>query len=61
VERSRPGQAPPRDAAAEDAAKALPRLAASQLFGEASELELIHQGEVYRLRITRNGKLILTK
>jgi len=31
------------------------------LLGEHRELRLEHEGQVYRLRITANGKLILTK
>lgn len=31
------------------------------LLGDAQSVELEHRGEIYRLRITRNGKLILTK
>jgi hemin uptake protein HemP len=26
-----------------------------------TEMQILHRGETYRLRITRNGKLILTK
>jgi len=33
----------------------------SQLLGPAGRLEILHQGEHYWLRQTRNGKLILTK
>ena len=33
----------------------------AELFGEAREIVIRHEGEEYRLRITRNGKLILTK
>ncbi|NBB93945.1 MAG: hemin uptake protein HemP [Gammaproteobacteria bacterium] len=32
-----------------------------QLLGGAGSVQLEHGGDVYRLRITRNGKLILTK
>ncbi len=32
-----------------------------QLFRTAAEVEIRHAGEVYRLRCTRAGKLILTK
>lgn len=42
-------------------APATRRLEAASLFGAAREIELLHQGELYRLRITRNGRLILTK
>ena len=31
------------------------------LFGEAKEVRIEHFGQEYRLRQTRNGKLILTK
>ncbi|MDP2133301.1 MAG: hemin uptake protein HemP [Sulfuritalea sp.] len=31
------------------------------LLGARNEVEIIHQGETYRLRRTRQGKLILTK
>lgn len=31
------------------------------LFGTAREVQIEHRGEIYRLRITRQEKLILTK
>lgn len=31
------------------------------LLGSRGEVEIVHQGETYRLRRTRQGKLILTK
>jgi hemin uptake protein HemP len=31
------------------------------LFGEAKQVLIVHQGETYKLQITRQGKLILTK
>ena len=34
---------------------------ATALFNEASEIMIAHQGEQYRLRITKQGKLLLTK
>jgi hemin uptake protein HemP len=37
------------------------RLSSSVLFGERSEIVIVHNDEEYRLRITRAGKLILTK
>lgn len=37
------------------------RLTTADLFKDAQELVIEHQGELYRLRITKNGKLILTK
>jgi hemin uptake protein HemP len=33
---------------------------AVQLLGGARELVIVHNGREYRLRITQNGKLILT-
>jgi hemin uptake protein HemP len=36
-------------------------LDSSALLGTQGEVEIIHQGETYRLRRTRQGKLILTK
>lgn len=32
-----------------------------ELFGAKKEVVILHDGEEYRLRITRNNKLILTK
>ncbi|MEW6613253.1 MAG: hemin uptake protein HemP [Pseudomonadota bacterium] len=45
----------------EQAQQGPPCLSTSELFHAARELVIEHQGELYRLRITRNGKLILTK
>jgi hemin uptake protein HemP len=46
----------------ESAAQALrPRLHSSELFGTAREIVIEHAGDEYRLRLTRQGKLILTK
>jgi len=33
----------------------------TELFGDANEIVILHDGVVYRLRITSNNKLILTK
>ncbi len=38
-----------------------PRLHSAELFGAAREVVIEHAGEEYRLRLTRQGKLILTK
>ncbi len=38
-----------------------PRLQSAELFGTAHEVVIEHAGEEYRLRLTRQGKLILTK
>jgi hemin uptake protein HemP len=37
------------------------RLSSNVLFGTQNEIVIVHHGEEYRLRITSNGKLILTK
>jgi hemin uptake protein HemP len=38
-----------------------PRLHSKELFGTAHEIVIEHAGDEYRLRLTRQGKLILTK
>ena len=38
-----------------------PRIESDHLFQGNSEIVIVHQNEDYNLRITRNGKLILTK
>lgn len=38
-----------------------PAILARDLLGEAREVLLIHNGDTYRLRLTSNNKLILTK
>jgi hemin uptake protein HemP len=37
------------------------RLSSTDLFRSGSRIEIDHQGVTYRLQITRQGKLILTK
>lgn len=51
---------PPKDEPdrPESPAKVIP---ATELFGERREVVIEHDGERYRLRITRRGKLILQK
>lgn len=36
-------------------------LTSSELFGAGREVRIVHRGLVYTLRLTRLGKLILTK
>lgn len=45
--------------AAQVAASA-PRLTTEELFAGAREIALLHNGRQYRLRITQQGKLLLT-
>lgn len=46
-----PAQPPPRPL----------RLDSAVLFRTAPEVEILHEGAVYRLRRTKGGKLLLTK
>lgn len=46
---------------APDAAPAIASANSEALLGSAGELKILHNGEQYNLRRTRNGKLILTK
>lgn len=39
----------------------LPRLRSEELFRQGHELIIEHNGQEYRLRLTRNDKLILNK
>lgn len=57
--RERP--APEHQPAQEKEPGAMPVYASSALFGQASEIGIRHDGALYRLRITRQGKLILNK
>lgn len=36
-------------------------ISSESLFGQKQEVGILHHGELYRLRITRQNKLILTK
>jgi hemin uptake protein HemP len=38
-----------------------PRVQVAELLGGGREAVLVHEGTEYRLRLTSNGKLILTK
>ena len=40
---------------------AVKQVTAEALFADAREIQIRFRGETYRLRITRNDKLILTK
>ncbi len=43
------------------AARPVPRIAVEALLAGGKEAILLHDGTEYRLRLTSNGKLILTK
>ena len=52
---------PPLDAAAPNGQDSRPeRIESARLLGRARELVILHAGREYRLRVTQNGKLILT-
>lgn len=62
----KPGQPdlprPNRTATEPDARNRLPHtVPADRLFEGRQEIQIAHGDETYRLRITKNGKLILTK
>ena len=50
-----------RQAPAAEGAASRKRLSSRELFGAMREIVIDHVGEEYRLRITSQGKLILTK
>lgn len=39
----------------------IPTVESSQILGGRTQIAINHGGELYSLRVTRNGKLILTK
>ncbi len=39
----------------------LRRIHSDELLGRAQQIEILHRGQAYRLRLTALGKLILTK
>jgi hemin uptake protein HemP len=56
-----PSRLKPPVAPATTPASAPNAVTSSELLGGRRELRIVHQGEQYTLRITRLGKLILTK
>lgn len=56
----KPQPQPPEDAAA-PAGQGTPIFSTAELFGGRDEIVVLHNGAPYRLRITRQDKLILTK
>jgi hemin uptake protein HemP len=53
-------RSPPRIQPGASAPGTTPRIRSDVLLGGRTELVIEHQGREYRLRITQNGKLILT-
>ena len=54
-----PGQSKPKPTMV--TAATVPVIDAAQLFTTGNEVRLAYRGQEYRLRVTRQGKLILTK
>ena len=50
----------PRQAAEGAAPESPARVSSEALLGPRGELLIVHNGREYRLRLTQNGKLILT-
>jgi hemin uptake protein HemP len=55
-----PASTPRPDPARPPASGGPERVTSRELLGERAELLIVHDGREYRLRITQNGKLILT-
>ncbi len=51
---------PPAPKLAEVLAEPLRKISSEALLGARRELLILHNGREYRLRLTQNGKLILT-
>lgn len=45
----------------QDTQPSYPMLQSNHLFALSREIRIMHAGEEYRLRLTRNNRLILTK
>lgn len=50
----------PQASSAAHAASQTPRIKSEDLFQQQREIEIDHQGRIYRLRLTQMNKLILT-
>jgi len=57
---SAPKSEPPTAAGGATESGAGVRISTGDLFGTAREIVLVHNGREYRLRITQQGKLLLT-
>lgn len=58
TDRNRPVMPPTRF---QSAVEPIRNISSRHLFGDAPEIRIEHLGQIYRLRRTRNGKLILNK
>ena len=55
-----PAVPPPAEAMIEERTVARSKVLSRELLGDRGELIIVHAGREYRLRLTQNGKLILT-
>jgi len=55
-----PASTPSLDQPAPSGPAPLPRISTRDLFRQAREIEIEHEGRIYRLRMTSLNKLILT-
>ena len=58
---SAPSPSDRRDSSSPVAADAIPTVEVGSIIGAGREAVIVHKGERYRLRVTANDKLILTK
>lgn len=52
---------PTDDTTGEIVGREMPTYRSERLFGSSTEISIVHEGALYRLKITRNGRLILNK
>lgn len=58
--RSRPDGPPPTTPTTDPFGESPRRVSSAELLGRRGEVVIEHRGREYRLRVTQNGKLILT-
>lgn len=56
-----PSMQKPESGSANESKRPVRQLTAAEIFAGSKEVIIEHAGQRYRLRITRSGKLILTK
>ncbi|MCH2186435.1 hemin uptake protein HemP [Myxococcota bacterium] len=60
-EQTGPGGEAPKGPGPRAAGPSLRPIESQELFGDRGVVQILHEGELYTLRITRNNRLILTK
>lgn len=56
----KPERNPPHTPPAKQLASSVPRIQSKDLFRQVNEVEIEHEGRIYKLRLTQYNKLILT-